>query len=85
MDPMLGWRRKLRGESLHLNSQVQKTYSLVRLNSMLAKKSLAAEKLDEVKIKANILAAFAQKKAQEVTDDAKSKVEDVKEKVKDEL
>jgi hypothetical protein len=82
---MLGWRRKPRGEPFHLNGQVQKTYSLVRLNSMLAKKSLAAEKLDEVKIKANILAAFAQKKAQEVTDDAKSKVEDVKEKVKDEL
>lgn len=49
-----------------------------RLNSILAKKSLAPEKLDEVKIKANILAAFVQKKAQEVTDDTKSKVEDVK-------
>ncbi|KAG8867474.1 hypothetical protein FRC20_005663 [Serendipita sp. 405] len=49
-----------------------------RLNNILAKASLAPEKLEEIKIKANILAAFVTKKAEE----AKEKVE---QKIKEEL
>ncbi|CAG7852820.1 Protein disulfide-isomerase tigA; Flags: Precursor [Serendipita indica DSM 11827] len=52
-----------------------------RLNSILAKKSLAQTKLDEVRIKANILTAFVVKRGEEVADDIKEKVQDVKEKV----
>lgn len=36
-----------------------------RLSSILQKKSLVPKKLDEIKIKANILAAFVEKKAAE--------------------
>ena len=48
---------------------------------MLAKQSLAPEKLDEVKIKANILASFAEKKVEE----AEEAVEQTADKIKDEL
>jgi len=45
-----------------------KTYFYVtsqRLNSILAKRSLGATKLDEIKIKANILKAFVEEKIAE--------------------
>lgn len=48
---------------------------------ILVKRSAPPSKLDEVKIKANILGAFVQKKAEE----AKEKVEEVVEAIKDEL
>ena len=36
-----------------------------RLNSILAKRNLAASKLDEIKIKANILKSFLEERAAE--------------------
>jgi protein disulfide-isomerase A6 len=39
---------------------------IVRLSSILQKKTLAPKKLDEIKMKANVLAAFAAQKAEEV-------------------
>jgi protein disulfide-isomerase A6 len=50
-----------------------------RLGSILAKKTLAPAKLDELKIKANILAAFAAQKAEDVKEEAEHIVERVKE------
>jgi protein disulfide-isomerase A6 len=41
-----------------------------RLNTILTKRALAPTKLDEIKIKANILAAFAAKKVEEVKEEA---------------
>lgn len=55
---------------------------------MLAKKSLSPEKLDEVKIKANILAAFVALKAEEAgqkIEALKGKAQKKAEEVKDEL
>jgi protein disulfide-isomerase A6 len=55
---------------------------------MLEKKSLAPEKLDEVRIKANILAAFVALKAEEAEgniEDLKHKVEAKAKEIKDEL
>ena len=49
-----------------------------RLNSILAKKSLAQVKLDEVRIKANILTAFVAAKGEEIAEDVKHKVDDLK-------
>ncbi|KZV64435.1 protein disulfide isomerase [Peniophora sp. CONT] len=40
-----------------------------RLSSILAKRTMAPAKLDELKIKANILAAFAEKKVEEVIEE----------------
>lgn len=54
---------------------------MYRLASILQKKTLAPQKLDEIKIKANVLAAFAKQKAEE----AKEAVEDAAEKVHEEL
>ena len=39
------------------------------LSSILAKRTMAPAKLDELKIKANILAAFAEKKVEEVVEE----------------
>lgn len=65
------------------------TYShrgvLFRLESILKKKSLAPSKLDEIKIKANILAAFVEKKIEEAVEDAEEAAEDVVDKVKEEI
>ncbi|KAF8596810.1 protein disulfide isomerase [Ceratobasidium sp. AG-I] len=52
-----------------------------RLNGILAKKSMAPSKLDEIKRKANVLAAFLEEKKAE----AKEAVEETVEKVKEEL
>jgi len=56
-----------------------------RLESILKKKSLAPLKLDEIKIKANILTAFLEKKAEEIVEDVKEAAEGVAGKVKDEV
>jgi protein disulfide-isomerase A6 len=50
-----------------------------RLTSILTKKALAPAKLDELKIKANVLAAFAAQKAEDVKEEAEHVVERVKE------
>ena len=52
-----------------------------RLASILQKRTMAAAKLDEIKIKANILAAFAEEKAK----DAAEAVEDAARSLKEEL
>ena len=39
------------------------------MSSILAKRAMAPAKLDELKIKANILAAFAEKKIEEVAEE----------------
>lgn len=39
------------------------------LSSILAKRTMAPAKLDELKIKANILAAFAEKKIEEIVEE----------------
>ncbi|KAH7097370.1 protein disulfide isomerase [Auriculariales sp. MPI-PUGE-AT-0066] len=52
-----------------------------RLTGILAKKTLSEQKLDELKVKANILSAFVAKKVEE----AEEKVEEVADKIKDEL
>ena len=47
---------------------------LFRLKSILSKRTLNEKKLDEIKIKANILAAFAEEKAEEVKEEAEKVV-----------
>ncbi len=47
------------------------------LGSILQKRILASEKLDEIKIKANILAAFAAEKVAEVKDTIERAIEDL--------
>ena len=49
-----------------------------RLNGILEKRKLSPEKLDEVKIKANILSSFKalEEKAEEVVEEVKEKVEE---------
>ncbi|KAF8313568.1 protein disulfide isomerase [Clavulina sp. PMI_390] len=49
-----------------------------RLATILKKKTLAPRKLDEIKIKANILAAFVEKKAEEATEQVKAATEHIK-------
>lgn len=58
---------------------------LYSLASILGKRSLSAEKLDEIKIKANILAAFAEEKAEEVKESVESVVESATQRAKEEL
>ncbi|KAF8501647.1 disulfide isomerase [Russula emetica] len=48
-----------------------------RLTSILQKRGLASEKLDEIKAKANVLAAFAAEKAAEARDAIERAVEDL--------
>jgi protein disulfide-isomerase A6 len=52
----------------------QLIYSLDRLSGILQKRTLASDKLDEIKVKINVLSSFLKQKA-----------EKVKEKVKGEL
>jgi len=49
------------------------------LTNILQKKSLAPEKLDEIKIKANILAQFVEKKVEEAKEEAEKVAHHVKE------
>jgi protein disulfide-isomerase A6 len=58
------------------------------LTSILKKRTLSEEKLDQIKVKSNILAAFAAKKAEEAADAAESLKESVESeaaRVKEEL
>jgi len=52
----------------------QLIYYIGRLSGILQKRTLASDKLDEIKAKVNVLSSFLKQKAEEV-----------KEKVKDEL
>jgi protein disulfide-isomerase A6 len=54
---------------------------MYRLTSILNKKTLAPEKLEELQKKLNILAAFVAKKGEEYSEEAKVKVEEAKQKV----
>lgn len=45
-----------------------------RLNSILAKRNLAASKLDEIKIKANILKSFLEERAAAAKEESKEKL-----------
>ncbi len=47
------------------------------LTSILQKRVLASEKLDEIKVKANVLAAFAVEKAAEARDAIERAIEDL--------
>ena len=47
------------------------------LTSILQKRVLASEKLDEIKVKANVLAAFAVEKAAEARDTIERAIEDL--------
>ena len=50
-----------------------------RLASMLKKRTLSPQKLDEVKLKANVLSAFkaVEEKAEEIVEEVEEKVEEV--------
>jgi protein disulfide-isomerase A6 len=48
------------------------------LSTILSKRTLAGEKLDEIKTKANVLAAFAKKKMEEIPEEIEELVEEVK-------
>jgi len=61
------------------------TFHFIRLATILEKKTLASRKLDEIKIKMNILAAFAEKREEVVTKDATENVKASSEHVKVEL
>ncbi|KAG9075739.1 hypothetical protein FRC06_009917, partial [Ceratobasidium sp. 370] len=50
-----------------------------RLNGILAKRTMAQPKLDEIKRKANVLAAFVEEKKEEVKEAAEETIEKVKE------
>lgn len=56
-----------------------------RLGNILAKKTLAPAKLDEIKIRANILAQFVAQKAEEVEEEVADAAESVVQKAKEEL
>ena len=55
------------------------------MNTILQKRSIAPAKLDEVKVKANILNAFKTvvEKAEETVEEAKEATEEVKEKAEE--
>ncbi|EPQ54104.1 protein disulfide isomerase [Gloeophyllum trabeum ATCC 11539] len=56
-----------------------------RLASILKKRTLSPQKLDEIRVKANVLAAFAAEKAESAKEMAEEVVEKVEEKVREEL
>ena len=67
-----------------MRPKVRKGYSSpVRLASILKKRTLSDAKLDEIKIKANILASFAEKKVAEAVEAAAEKVEEAAEAVEE--
>ncbi|KLO17216.1 protein disulfide isomerase [Schizopora paradoxa] len=68
------------------------TKETTRLSSILSKRTLSSAKLDEIKTKANILAAFAEKKAEEtkeefedIAEEAAENAENVAQRLKGEL
>ena len=46
-----------------------------RLESIISKRNIDSSKLDEMKIKINVLKAFVEQKAEEATEETKEKVE----------
>lgn len=56
-----------------------------RLSSILKKRTLGPQKLDEIKIKANILAAFVANKSEELKEAAEEVVESATQRAKEEL
>ena len=58
---------------------------MIRLKSILDKRSLSHTKLDEIKIKANILAQFAERKAEEAKETVEEAAGDAKEKVEEKV
>ena len=59
--------------------------SFASLSSILKKRNLSPQKLDEIKVKANILASFAAKKIEEFIEEAEEILESVTKKAKEEL
>lgn len=57
----------------------------LRLSSILKKRTLNEAKLDELKIKTNILSAFVAQKAENISEDVKEAVEETIERVREEL
>lgn len=84
MDLTSGSKRSPSGKLPFLSVWVD-AYWFISLNSILNKKTLAPEKLEELKKKVNILAAFFEKKGEQVTEETKAKVEQAKAKIADEL
>lgn len=66
-------------------SEAYLTKESARLKSILDKRSLSHTKLDEIKIKANILAQFAEKKVEEAKETVEEAAGDVKEKVEEKV
>lgn len=60
-------------------------YTVISLASLLKKRSLSDAKLDEIKVKANILAAFVEQKAENVTEGVKEAAEETIERAREEL
>jgi len=56
-----------------------------RLKRILEKQALSSSKLDEIKVKANVLAAFAEQKAKEVKETVEEAASEATQKVKEEL
>jgi len=74
------------------DSEAYLTKESARLSSILSKRTLSSGKLDEIKIKANILAAFAEKKVEDLkeefedlAEEAAENVENVAQRLKGEL
>jgi len=66
-------------------SEAYLTKESARLKSILDKRSLSHAKLDEIKIKANILAQFAEQKVEEAKETVEQAAGDVKEKVEEKV
>ena len=60
-------------------------YIVHRLSSILAKRNLSPSKLDEIKIKVNILAQFVEKKVEDALNDTAEAAEAVFQKAKEDL
>ncbi|KIM24452.1 hypothetical protein M408DRAFT_331804 [Serendipita vermifera MAFF 305830] len=73
------WYARVAEKVAHTPEWIEKESK--RLTSILNKKTLAPEKLEELKMKVNILAAFIEKKGEQYTEEAKAKVEEAKAKV----
>jgi len=87
MDLLNTSRKSPRGK-LHTSLSTLTAYALFRLASILKKRTLSDEKLDQIQIKANVLAAFAKKQAEAVAEAVEEAAEAVGEKarqVKEEL
>ncbi|KAG8691646.1 hypothetical protein FRC09_011568 [Ceratobasidium sp. 395] len=66
-------------EKLATGAEDWVTKEAKRLNGILAKRTMSESKLDEIKRKANVLAAFVEEKKEEVKEEVKEQVEKLKE------